>query len=88
MYLHFVQKLSISTVECFRLTDLVTNWMQVWITQGDIILLGLRDYQDAKADVIMKYTAEVRTGGSRIASVRGRDDFCRLGAGASRGHWY
>ena len=30
----------------------------MWITQGDIILLGLREYQDAKADVIMKYTAE------------------------------
>lgn len=26
--------------------------------QGDIVLLGLRDYQDEKADVIMKYTAD------------------------------
>ena len=26
-----------------------------WINQGDVILLGLRDYQDDKADVIMKY---------------------------------
>merc|ERR1712136_684812 len=25
---------------------------KVWINQGDIILVGLRDYQDAKADVI------------------------------------
>ncbi|ENN83280.1 hypothetical protein YQE_00361, partial [Dendroctonus ponderosae] len=31
---------------------------KVWINQGDIILLGLRDYQDAKADVILKYTPE------------------------------
>ncbi|KAH1008988.1 hypothetical protein HUJ04_001417 [Dendroctonus ponderosae] len=31
---------------------------QVWINQGDIFLLGLRDYQDAKADVILKYTPE------------------------------
>merc|ERR1711928_261352 len=28
---------------------------KVWINQGDIILVGLRDYQDAKADVILKY---------------------------------
>lgn len=32
--------------------------MQVWINSGDIILLGLRDYQDTKADVILKYTAD------------------------------
>eukprot|EP00123_Amoebidium_parasiticum_P019325 comp24565_c0_seq1/m.46777 comp24565_c0_seq1/g.46777 ORF comp24565_c0_seq1/g.46777 comp24565_c0_seq1/m.46777 type:complete len:145 (-) comp24565_c0_seq1:409-843(-) len=31
---------------------------KVWIGQGDIILVGLRDYQDAKADVILKYNAE------------------------------
>jgi hypothetical protein len=30
----------------------------VWINSGDIILLGLRDYQDTKADVILKYTAD------------------------------
>jgi len=29
-----------------------------WINQGDVILLGLRDYQDDKADVIMKYLAD------------------------------
>jgi len=28
---------------------------KVWINKGDIILLGLRDYQDNKADVIAKY---------------------------------
>lgn len=31
---------------------------QVWINQSDIILIGLRDYQDAKADVILKYNAD------------------------------
>ncbi|WAR08337.1 IF1AX-like protein [Mya arenaria] len=31
---------------------------KVWINSGDIILLGLRDYQDAKADVILKYTPD------------------------------
>ena len=28
---------------------------KVWINQGDIILLSLRDYQDEKGDVILKY---------------------------------
>ena len=27
-------------------------------SQGDIVLLGLRDFQDSKADVIMKYTPD------------------------------
>ncbi|ESO84960.1 hypothetical protein LOTGIDRAFT_131336, partial [Lottia gigantea] len=31
---------------------------KVWINTGDIILLGLRDYQDTKADVILKYTPD------------------------------
>ena len=31
---------------------------KVWINQSDIILLGLRDYQDQKADVILKYTPD------------------------------
>ena len=30
----------------------------MWINQGDIILVGLRDYQDAKADVILKYNPD------------------------------
>ncbi|PNS14835.1 eukaryotic translation initiation factor 1A [Sphaceloma murrayae] len=35
---------------------------KVWINQGDIILLSLRDYQDEKGDVILKYSAdEART---------------------------
>jgi len=28
------------------------------VNQGDIILVGKRDYQDAKADVILRYNAE------------------------------
>ncbi|KAH8021505.1 hypothetical protein HPB51_015901 [Rhipicephalus microplus] len=32
--------------------------VKVWINQGDIILVGLRDYQDAKADVILKYNPD------------------------------
>ena len=31
---------------------------KVWINGGDIILVGLRDYQDNKADVILKYTPD------------------------------
>mmetsp|Transcript_30327 Transcript_30327/g.69986 ORF Transcript_30327/g.69986 Transcript_30327/m.69986 type:complete len:151 (+) Transcript_30327:49-501(+) len=31
---------------------------RVWIQMGDIILLGLRDYQDNKADVILKYSCD------------------------------
>ena len=31
---------------------------KVWINQGDIILLSLRDYQDEKGDVIMKYSGK------------------------------
>lgn len=31
---------------------------KVWINTGDIILLGLRDFQDDKADVIQKYNPD------------------------------
>ncbi|KAJ4461880.1 putative Eukaryotic translation initiation factor 1A; X-chromosomal [Paratrimastix pyriformis] len=31
---------------------------KVWVNTGDIILVGLRDYQDDKADVILKYTSD------------------------------
>jgi translation initiation factor 1A len=34
---------------------------KVWINQGDIILLSLRDYQDEKGDVIMKYSGKSHT---------------------------
>ena len=30
----------------------------MWVNQGDIVLVGLRDYQDGKADVILKYMAD------------------------------
>ena len=30
----------------------------MWINAGDIILIGLRDYQDTKADVILKYNSD------------------------------
>eukprot|EP00892_Ulva_mutabilis_P010643 jgi/Ulvmu1/7951/UM004_0184.1 len=31
---------------------------KVWVNVGDIVLLGLREYQDEKADVILKYMAD------------------------------
>merc|ERR1719312_2175663 len=31
---------------------------KVWINQSDIVLIGLRDYQDAKADVILRYSPD------------------------------
>ena len=41
-----------------RRSDDTSRYIQVWINQGDIILLSLRDFQDDKADVIQKYTAD------------------------------
>mmetsp|Transcript_21944 Transcript_21944/g.36258 ORF Transcript_21944/g.36258 Transcript_21944/m.36258 type:complete len:144 (+) Transcript_21944:157-588(+) len=31
---------------------------RVWIGQGDIILIGLREFQDQKADIILKYDGD------------------------------
>ncbi|KAJ1667889.1 Translation initiation factor 1A [Coemansia sp. RSA 1646] len=31
---------------------------KIWINQGDIILVSLREYQDSKGDVIQKYNPE------------------------------
>ena len=41
-----------------------------WINQGDVILVGLRDYQDDKADVIMKYLGESVTTSSVVSPQR------------------
>jgi translation initiation factor 1A len=32
--------------------------LQVWVAVGDIVLVSLREYQDEKGDVILKYTAD------------------------------
>jgi translation initiation factor 1A len=39
---------------------------KVWINQGDIILLSLRDYQDEKGDVIMKYSGTLVVANAQI----------------------
>lgn len=31
---------------------------QVWVAVGDLVLVSLRDFQDAKGDIIIKYTPE------------------------------
>ena len=31
---------------------------KVWVTAGDIVLCGLREFQDEKVDIIHKYTAD------------------------------
>ena len=31
---------------------------KVWIGNGDIVLVSLRDFQDGKADIIMKFSAD------------------------------
>ncbi|KAJ1890751.1 Translation initiation factor 1A [Coemansia sp. IMI 209127] len=31
---------------------------KIWINQGDIVLVSLREYQDSKGDVIQKYSPE------------------------------
>ncbi|KAF9581372.1 Translation initiation factor 1A [Lunasporangiospora selenospora] len=31
---------------------------KVWINQGDIVLISLREFQDEKADVILKYNTD------------------------------
>jgi translation initiation factor 1A len=42
----------------------------VWINQGDIILLSLREFQDGKADVIVKYTADEARNRKSISTLR------------------
>lgn len=37
---------------------LTVVWRQVWMNVGDVILLSLREFQDAKGDIILKYSAD------------------------------
>lgn len=66
---------SITSDDVFKLFVLL--FFQVWINQSDIILVGLRDYQDTKADVIFKYTPDearnLKTYGEFPESVRIND---------------
>lgn len=51
---------------------------RVWIAAGDIILVGLRDYQDEKADVILKYMSDEAR---RLKSLHQLPDGIRLNEG-------
>lgn len=31
---------------------------KIWVMQGDIVLVGLRDFQDEKGDIIVKYNSD------------------------------
>jgi len=42
---------------------------KVWINQSDIVLVGLRDYQDCKADVILKYSTNLKYFGEFLETV-------------------
>lgn len=42
----------------FIFTPFSQSFFQIWINSGDVILIGLRAYQDKKADVILKYNAD------------------------------
>lgn len=55
---HFFSQLSINTTFYYVFYISGKLRKKVWINQGDIILVGLRDYQDAKADVILKYNPD------------------------------
>lgn len=33
-------------------------WKRVWLVTGDLVLLGLRDFQDQKVDIVHKYSAD------------------------------
>ena len=53
-------RLALSCYDGVARTGLIRGTMRrrVWINTGDIVLLGLREFQPDKADVIHKYTAE------------------------------
>ncbi|EDQ85470.1 uncharacterized protein MONBRDRAFT_38832 [Monosiga brevicollis MX1] len=64
-YAQVVRMLGNGRVECFcfdgetRLGHIRGKMRKkVWINTGDIILIGLRDFQDSKCDVIAKYNAD------------------------------
>ncbi|XP_042154826.1 eukaryotic translation initiation factor 1A, Y-chromosomal-like isoform X3 [Oncorhynchus tshawytscha] len=61
--LRWVREERIVDVERMRTSQRRESWCskmmgRVWINTSDIILVGLRDYQDNKADVILKYNAD------------------------------
>jgi len=58
---------------------------KVWVNTGDIVLVGLREYQDSKADVILKYLADearsLKQYGELPENIRVNDTDAMLGDG-------
>eukprot|EP00755_Sulcionema_specki_P004891 Sspe_Gene.4670::Locus_1544_Transcript_1_1_Confidence_1.000_Length_643::g.4670::m.4670/K03236/EIF1A; translation initiation factor 1A len=46
-----------------------------WVSNGDIVLVGLRDYQDGKCDVIMKYLQDEAR---ELQKMKEIPDHCKL----------
>jgi translation initiation factor 1A len=51
-------------------------WKRVWVLPGDLVLLGLRAFQDQKADILHKYTADEERSLCSIGEVPARIDRC------------
>jgi hypothetical protein len=49
---------SLGGTACYGSTRNTPPRPQVWINTGDIVLVGLRDFQDGKCDVILKYNPD------------------------------
>ena len=58
---------------------------RVWIGVGDIILVGLREFQDAKCDVVLKYTADEARNLKIYGELPDSAKIGELGAGGVRG---
>ena len=48
---------------------------KVWINTADIILIGLRDFQDEKADVMLKYTPDEARQLKSLGEIPGNGEF-------------
>ena len=53
-------RVALSSFDGVARTGLIRGTMRrrVWINAGDIVLIGLREFQPDRADIIHKYTAE------------------------------
>lgn len=43
---------------CCHIRYVFSQYWQVWINPGDLVLISLREFQDGKADIILKYTPD------------------------------
>merc|ERR1712190_492282 len=52
------EKCQKTNLEEIKPSALRATRQKVWVNQGDIVLVSLRDFQDEKGDIIVKYTAD------------------------------